>query len=119
SPLIPDLAEIFAELRSIAASGELAADVGTTLGRIALGFLLAFIIAIGVGLASARNRFARYFFEPALLLGLTVPGLVWALLCVIWFGLSLKTSVVAIALGIAPALAVSLSHGLSAVDPQL
>ena len=119
SPLIPDLADIFAELRTIVIGGELVTDVATTLGRIALGFLLAFIIAIGVGLASARNRFARYFFEPALLLGLTVPGLVWALLCVIWFGLSLKTSVVAIALGIAPALAVSISHGLSAVDPQL
>ena len=75
--------------------------------RIVLGFMLAFAIAIAVGLASARNRLARFFFEPALLLGLTVPGLVWALLCVIWFGLGIKTSVVAIALGIAPALAVS------------
>ena len=91
SPLIPGLADIFVELQSIVISGELATDVGTTLGRLALGFLLAFIIAIGVGLVSARNRVARYFFEPALLLGLTVPGLVWALLCVIWFGLSLKT----------------------------
>lgn len=119
SPLIPDLADIWAELKSIVVSGEAAADIGTTLGRIALGFLLAFAIAIGVGLVSARNRIARYFFEPALLLGLTVPGLVWALLCVIWFGLSLKTSVFAIALGIAPALAVSISHGLGAVDAQL
>lgn len=119
SPLIPDLADIWTELKSIVASGEAADDIGTTLGRIALGFLLAFAVALGIGLASARNRIARYFFEPALLLGLTVPGLVWALLCVIWFGLSLKTSVVAIALGIAPALAVSISHGLGAVDAQL
>ncbi len=119
SPLIPDLADIWSELKAIIISGEAVADIGTTLGRIALGFLLAFALAIAVGLASARNRVARYFFEPALLLGLTVPGLVWALLCVIWFGLSLKTSVVAIALGIAPALAVSISHGLGAVDAQL
>lgn len=119
SPLIPDLGDIWIELKSIVISGEAVADIGTTLGRITLGFLLAFGIAIAVGLASTRNRIARYFFEPALLLGLTVPGLVWALLCVIWFGLSLKTSVFAIALGIAPALAVSISHGLSAVDAQL
>jgi len=119
SPLIPDLADIWVELKSVVVSGEAVADIGTTLGRIALGFLLAFSIAIAVGLASARNRIARYFFEPALLLGLTVPGLVWALLCVIWFGLSLKTSVVAIALGIAPALAISISHGVGAVDAQL
>ena len=119
SPLIPDLADIWVELRSIVVSGEALKDIGTTLGRIVLGFTLAFAIALVVGLASARNRFARFFFEPALLLGLTVPGLVWALLCVIWFGLGIKTSVVAIALGIAPALAVSIAHGVGAVDPQL
>jgi len=119
SPLVPDLYAIGDELKLILLSGEAYRQIGATLGRIVLGLLLGFVVALAVGLASARNRFARSFFEPALLLGLTVPGLVWALLCVIWFGLSLKTSVVAIALGIAPALAVSISQGIVAVDPQL
>jgi len=119
SPLIPDIDAIGAAVVDIVASGDAALQIGTTLGRIVLGLLLAFVVALVVGLASARNRFAKAFFEPALLLGLTVPGLVWALLCVIWFGLSLKTSVIAIALGIAPALAVNLAQGLEAVDPQL
>lgn len=119
SPLIPDLKDIWFEFAGIVTSGAVFNDIGTTLGRITLGFLLAFVIAIAIGLASTRSAFARRFFEPAILLGLTVPGLVWALLCVIWFGLSLQTSVIAIALGIAPALAVSLTHGLSAVDAQL
>jgi len=119
SPLIPDIDAIGAAVAGIVTSGDAALQIGTTLGRIVLGLLLAFVVALIVGLASARNRFARAFFEPALLLGLTVPGLVWALLCVIWFGLSLKTSVIAIALGIAPALAVNLAQGLEAVDPQL
>lgn len=119
SPLIPNLQLIGDELETIVFSGAAWTQIGTTLGRIALGLVFGFAIALAVGLASARNRFARGFFEPALLLGLTVPGLVWALLCVIWFGLSLKTSVVAIALGIAPALAVSIAQGIEAVDPQL
>jgi NitT/TauT family transport system permease protein len=119
SPLVPDLGAIGTELKGIIVSGEGWQQIGTTLGRIVAGMALGFVIALVVGLASARNRFARAFFEPALLLGLTVPGLVWALLCVIWFGLSLKTSVVAIALGIAPALAVSITQGFEAVDPQL
>jgi NitT/TauT family transport system permease protein len=119
SPLIPDLWSIGDELKGIVTSGEAVAQIGTTLGRIAIGMVIAIVIALAVGLASARDRFARSFFAPALLLGLTVPGLVWALLCVIWFGLSLKTSVVAIALGIAPALAVNLTQGIEAVDPQL
>src|ERR1700742_291756 len=119
SPLIPDLRSIAEALGTILRSGDAALQIGTTLGRIAGGVAIAFVIALAVGLASARNRFARAFFEPALLLGLTVPGLVWALLCVIWFGLSLKTSVVAIALGVAPALAITIAQGIDAVDAQL
>lgn len=119
SPLVPSLGAIGDELVSIVASGEAATQIAVTLGRIASGTVLAFVIALAIGLASARNRFARAFFEPALLLGLTIPGLVWALLCVIWFGLSYKTSVVAIGLGVAPALAINIVQGLEAVDPQL
>lgn len=119
SPLIPNLQEVSGEFSAIVASGEAWTQIGATLGRITLGLVFGFAIALAIGLSSARNRFAKAFFEPALLLGLTVPGLVWALLCVIWFGLSLKTSVVAIALGIAPALAVNIAQGVEAVDPQL
>lgn len=119
SPLVPRLDAIGDELARIVASGEAALQIGVTLGRIVAGVLLAFVIAFAIAFASVRNRFARAFFEPALLLGLTIPGLVWALLCVIWFGLSWKTSVVAIGLGVAPALAINIVQGLEAVDPLL
>jgi len=119
SPLVPDLAAIGDEFARIVTSGEAAKQIGVTLGRIVAGVVLAFVIAFAIAFASVRNRFARAFFEPALLLGLTIPGLVWALLCVIWFGLSWKTSVVAIGLGVAPALAINIVQGLEAVDPLL
>jgi NitT/TauT family transport system permease protein len=119
SPLVPDLVAIGDELARIVLSGEAAAQIGVTLGRIVAGVVLAFVIAFAIAFASVRKRFARAFFEPALLLGLTIPGLVWALLCVIWFGLSWKTSVVAIGLGVAPALAINIVQGLEAVDPLL
>jgi NitT/TauT family transport system permease protein len=119
NPLLPRLALVGAELAEIVRSGDAVAQIAVTLQRILFGFVVAYAIAIAIGLASARNRAAKAFFEPALVLGLTVPGLVWALLCVVWFGLSLRTSVVAIALGIAPALALSITQGLAAVDPHL
>ena len=68
SPLIPDVRDIGAELQAIVVSGEAVVEIATTLQRIALGFMLAFVLAIAVGLASARNRVARAFFEPALIL---------------------------------------------------
>lgn len=119
SPLLPRLALIGSELVEIVSSGDAARQIGITLGRIVMGFALAYVVAIAIGLASARSRVAKSFFDPVLVLGLTVPGLVWALLCVIWFGLSMKTSTIAIALGVAPPLALSLAQGLTSVDPQL
>ena len=119
SPLLPHLSEVADEVRGIVANGDAGSQIGITLWRILLGFGVAYGFAIGIGLLSARNKTAKAFFEPALVLGLTVPGLVWSLLCVIWFGLSLKASVIAIALGVAPALALSIIQGVSNVDPQL
>ena len=119
SPLIPDLTDIRHELGLIVANGEAFRQIAITLERIAGGFALAAVFALGLGILCARNQFAADFVEPALILGLTVPGLVWALLCVVWFGASLTTSIVAIALGIAPALTVSVTQGIRSVNPEL
>jgi len=119
SPLVPGIGKIADQCLRILMSGEAFQQIGITLWRIALGFFLAFFIALSVGIASARFEVIRIFFEPAILLGLTVPGLVWALLCVIWFGVSLATPVISIALGITPALILSVIQGIRSVDPEI
>lgn len=119
SPLVPDVGKIAQSCHDIVVSGEAFEQIGITVWRIALGFLLAFVLALIIGISSARFDPVRVFFEPAILLGLTVPGLVWALLCVIWFGVSLATPVVSIALGITPALVLSVVQGIRSVDPDI
>jgi NitT/TauT family transport system permease protein len=119
SPLIPRVGEIGSEINRIVSNGMAAAQIGVTLWRILLGFSLAFAIAWVLGIVAARSTVARAFLEPAIVLGLTVPGLVWALLSVIWFGVSLWTAVVSIALGTTPALMLSVIQGVQSVDPQI
>ena len=119
SPLVPDLGDVWQEVVRLLAGGMALEQVGITLWRIALGGLAGFGIAVLLALVAARSRFFSAFIRPAVLLGLTVPGLVWALLCVIWFGVGLATPVVSIVLGIAPPLLVTLSQGLKAVDHEL
>lgn len=119
SPLVPDLGEIFGEIRRILSGGAALKQVGITLGRILLGFSAAFLISLVVGIAAARSIFIRRFVDPAIILGLTVPGLVWALLCVIWFGVSLATPVVSITLGVLPVLMIHVIQGMHAVDAEI
>lgn len=119
SPLVPDLLEVWKEVARLLAGGMALEQVAITLWRIALGGVAGFVVAVLVGLAAARSRLFNAFIQPAVVLGLTVPGLVWALLCVIWFGVGLATPVVSIILGIAPPLLVTISQGLRAVDAEL
>ncbi|MFC3995997.1 ABC transporter permease [Nocardiopsis sediminis] len=119
SLLVPGVPEIAAHVGELAVAPGFYADLGATLQRVALGFALAFAVGAAVGIAMGRSPLARRFFEPAVLIGLTVPGLVWALLCVIWFGVDLINPVTAIALSAAPALSLSIYQGTRAMDPQL
>lgn len=119
SPLVPGVAEIGGEIRRITFNGLALQQIVITLWRVVLGFIAAFAVALVVGIPAARSVIVRRFFEPAIVLGLTVPGLVWALLCVIWFGVSLATPVVSIALGIAPALILQIIHGIHAIDTDI
>jgi NitT/TauT family transport system permease protein len=119
SPLIPDLADVWSSLKAIVRHGDAAGQIGVSLERVVLGFALAFAIALAAGLAMGRNEFVRRLLEPAVVLGLTIPGLVWALLCVIWFGVALSAPVVAIALSSAPALVLNVVQGVRAVDAGL
>jgi len=119
NPLVPHVGEIGSELARILSDGSFVRQVLVTLGRVALGFVFAFAVSLAVGIAMGRNRYVRQFAEPAVLIGLTVPGLVWALLCVIWFGISLTTSTVAVALSLAPPLTLSIAQGVKTVSAEL
>jgi NitT/TauT family transport system permease protein len=119
SVLVPTVPAIVEELVEILADGSFAEELGITVLRVALGFACAFVVAVGVGIAMGRNETARRFFEPAVLLGLTIPGLVWALLCVIWFGIELINPVAAVALSSAPPLVLTVYQGTRSVDPDL
>lgn len=119
NPLIPGVEEVFHALGVILADGSFFSQMRVTLERVAFGFVLAFAVALIAGIGMGRSRKLQQFLEPAILIGLTVPGLVWALLCIIWFGMSLISSTLAVALGIAPALTLSVAQGIRSVNADL
>ncbi|WP_167558761.1 ABC transporter permease [Bradyrhizobium canariense] len=119
SPLVPNVSEVLGEVRRLVIGGFALRQIGITLGRILAGFSVAFVISLVVGIAAARSVTFRRFCDPAIILGLTVPGLVWALLCVIWFGVGLTTPIVAIALGIGPVMVLHVLQGMKAVDSEI
>ncbi|WPG41133.1 ABC transporter permease subunit [Variovorax sp. EBFNA2] len=116
SPLVPGTVPIFRELQKITVDGFAFSEIWTTFVRMSLGFLLALVVALPIGIGSAVSHNTARFFEPGIILGLTVPGLVWALLCVIWFGVSMWSPVISVALGVLPSLVIAVQQGVRSLS---
>jgi NitT/TauT family transport system permease protein len=119
SPLVPGVGAIYREFLHIAEHGFVFQEIGITFFRMSLGFLLALAVAFPLGILTAVSRTAARFVEPGLILGLTVPGLVWALLCVIWFGVGLASPVMSVALGVLPSLVISIQQGIRSLSLEI
>jgi len=59
------------------------------------------------------------FFEPPVILGLTMPGLIWAVLMIMFFGLNETSAYAAVAITIMPMLAISIWQGTKSIDKDL
>lgn len=86
--LVPKPPETFAEVATIISTGNFLSEMGSTLRRVLVGFGLAMIVSIPLGILMGTLRSLESFFEPPVILGLTMPGLIWAVLMIMFFGLN-------------------------------
>jgi NitT/TauT family transport system permease protein len=117
--LIPHPLETFYEVGFIISSGTFLAEMGATLRRVAVGFGIAILVSIPLGIFMGTVKWLENFFEPPVILGLTMPGLVWAVLAIMFFGLSEVSAYAAVAVTILPMLSISLWQGTKAIDKDL
>jgi NitT/TauT family transport system permease protein len=90
-----------------------------TVGRVFVGFALALILGSAMGIAMGLRQRIEEFLDLYVLIGLTIPGLAWSVLAVMWFGISEAAPVFAIVMVTAPMLAVNMWQGTKAIDRQL
>ncbi len=96
--------------------GELVRNVGITLARVAVSFVLAMAIGSAIGLVMGRSAGIDRFFDGWLILLLNLPALVTIILCYVWFGLTEVAAVLAVAINKIPNVAVTLREGARALD---
>jgi len=93
--------------------------LGNTLLRVGLGFLLALLASIVVGVAMGVSRRVEAFFEAWVLVGLAIPGLIWAVLMLMWFGVDNMAAIGAVFVITAPIVTMNLWKGTRAIDREL
>jgi len=95
--LFPPLEDIALTFARLTASGILPHHAGLTLARLAAGFAAAALAGVLAGIAMGRSRRIEGFFLPLVSIGAPVPGLAYAPLFLLWFGLGDSGSVALVA----------------------
>jgi NitT/TauT family transport system permease protein len=85
--LFPPLEEIAAAFVRLTVAGILPHHVFDTLMRLTAGFVLASVVGVAIGIAMGRSRRAEDIVLPLVAIGAPIPGLAYAPLFLLWFGL--------------------------------
>jgi NitT/TauT family transport system permease protein len=94
-------------------------NVFATLRHLAIGFTIAFVMGTTIGIAMGRSPYWDGFFRDYVMLTLTTPGLVFALICVMIFGLLRIGPIVAIVLTSFAHVTVNVVEGVRAIPRDL
>ena len=117
--LLPDPFVVTGAIIEEARSGALFLNLGATLARVVIAFVVAMIAGAALGVAMGRSRTVDRIADPWLVVLLNLPALVIIVLAYIWAGLSETAAIAAVALNKLPNATVTLREGARALDRQL
>lgn len=95
---MPAPSEIFLTLRDLA-GGSLWTHIGVSLARVAAGFAIGAVLALGVAAWVGLSREAEAYLEPTFAALRAIPSLAWVPLLLLWLGIDESSKVVLIAIG--------------------
>jgi len=110
---------MFAELGSVPYAGRFLTDLYASGVRVILGFLLAVILGLPLGLLSGRLSCAQQVLGMFLNALRAVPGICWLPLALVWFGIGIKTTVFLIAMAAFFPIYLNAEAGARQVNPVI
>ncbi len=117
--LLPTPITVLKEMWEALGRDDFWVNVFATLQHLAIGFTLAFVMGTTIGIAMGRSTYWDGFFRDYVMLTLTTPGLVFALICVMIFGLAPVGPIVAIVLTSFAHITVNVVEGVRAIPRDL
>lgn len=114
--ILPGPVRVWEALRLIAANGDLWNNLAITLWRVSVGFVVAALIGLPLGIVLGANKRAGEFFEPVLPVLNTVSSAIWAIFAIIWFGISNATTIFVVFMTAMPLIITNVWQGTRAVN---
>jgi len=110
---------LFAQEGTAPYAGRFFSDASASLLRVFLGFSLAVVIGIPLGLLSGRVAACRKLFSTTINGLRAVPGISWLPLALVWFGIGLRTTVFLVALAAFFPIYLNTAAGARGINPLL
>jgi NitT/TauT family transport system permease protein len=117
--LLPGPLSTLVEAIRLISDGTFFFHMAQSLRRVFVGATLAMIFSIAVGIYMGTVITGERFFQPLVVLGLTIPGLMWALIAVMLFGINETASYFAVAVTTFPMLVINIWAGVKSLDKEL
>ena len=117
--ILPAPSRVLEEMREIVTRGDFWENFFATTRHLAIGFTLAYVLGTAVGIAMGRSAFFDGLFRDYVMVTLTTPGLVFALIALMVFGLTTTAPIVAIVLTSLPHVTVNVVEGVRAIPREL
>jgi len=116
--VLPSPARVLQALVRLIENGTFFADLGVTLGRVVVGFVLAALTAAPLGILLGSNQRIGEFFEPVLPIMNTVSSAIWAIFAIIWFGISNATTIFVVYMTAMPLILTNVWQGTQTVNAE-
>jgi len=117
--LLPEPQTVGLAILQEARSGALAFNLGITLARVAVSFVIAMVLGTMLGLAMGRVALFDRLVDSWLVVLLNLPALVIIVLAYVWAGLTETAAIAAVALNKLPVATVTVREGARALDHML
>lgn len=117
--LLPSPASTIEESIRLVSDGTFFFHMYQSLRRVLVGAVAAMFFSIGVGIYMGTVAMGERFFQPLVILGLTIPGLMWALIAVMLFGINEFSPYFAVTVTIFPMLVINIWAGVKSLDKEL
>jgi NitT/TauT family transport system permease protein len=93
--------------------------IAVSLIRILIACGISIVVGFGLGVLMGVSRYFENFLDNWVMVGLTIPGLCWALIALMWFGIHDASAIFAIVMVTLPFVVVNVWEGTKAVERHL
>jgi len=117
--LLPPLEAVGGAFLSLFSSGDLVRHLGISLLRVILGFFLATLVGVSLGMAMGWFRRWWGFFDPLVEILRPIPPMAWIPLAILWMGIGEASKIYIIFYGAFFPIVINTTLGVKSIDENL